>query len=96
MLVHTEPQSVGLAELGQTQAPPVQLCTDGHAWVHVPQLAVSVCVLVQADPQKLGFAVDAQTHVPDGHVWPPTQTLPQVPQLFGSVAGVVHVPLQLV
>jgi hypothetical protein len=31
VFVQTEPQSVGLPEFGHLQAPPVHVCTDGHA-----------------------------------------------------------------
>jgi hypothetical protein len=53
---------------------PWQICADGHAWLQVPQLALSVIVLVQALPQSVGVA-DGQLHVPltqlwaDGHAW---------------------------
>jgi hypothetical protein len=94
VLVHVEPQRVGVA-VGQAVAhtPPVQVWPLGQTLPQVPQLALSVCVLVQAPPHRLGFAA-GQTHPKSVHAWPLAQALPQAWQLAGSVFVLVQVPLQ--
>jgi hypothetical protein len=61
------------------QTPCWQVSPVAHAWPHVPQLALSVCVFVHAPPQ---------------HVVPPVHWWPQLPQLLLSVCSSMHTPSQ--
>jgi hypothetical protein len=70
-----------LVRHGVTQAPAVQFWPVAHAWLHVPQLAVSVCRLRQ---------------VPAQQVWPVAQAWPHAPQWASSVCRLRQVPAQAV
>ncbi len=81
--------------LGQTHEPLTHCCPVPHVLPHVPQLLVSVCVLVHAEPHRFGVAV-GQAQVPLWQLWAEGHAWPQVPQLLRSVVSASQAPLQLV
>jgi hypothetical protein len=95
------------------QVPPLQLVAPlaggGHAWLHMPQLLVSVSVSTHELPHFVYVASHWKPHTPPEHVAEEfgvvsLQALLQPPQCWGSVCVLVHVlphgsgvlPLQLV
>jgi hypothetical protein len=74
--------------------PPEQVWLLLQAFPHLPQLLLSVCVLVQVDPHCVSPA--PQAHMPPLHVPPCAHWFPQLPQLKASVCKSTHELLQLV
>jgi hypothetical protein len=77
-----------VSPVGHTHWPPWQVSPPVHARPHVPQLALSVDVLVQAASQKVCSAGHVQ--VPAWQVSPPLHAWPQVPQFALSVDSLVQ------
>lgn len=66
----------------------LQLCPIGHALPHIPQLALSDCVLIHVPLQSRCPA--AQPHAPAVHPWPAGHAVPQAPQFARSVCKFAH------
>ncbi len=96
MLVHVPAHSWFGGTQVEMHAPPLHVCPLVHTLPHVPQLALSVFVLVQMPAQSWlgGVHVTPPLQTPAMHVWPPVQMLLQVPQLLLSVCRLTHVLLQ--
>jgi hypothetical protein len=91
VFVHVPEQVVEGALQTVPHVPPAQTVPVVHAFPHLPQLLLSVVVLVQAPLQNV--CVPGHVQLLLVHDSPPPHTVPQVPQLLLSVAVLVHVPL---
>jgi hypothetical protein len=74
--------------------PAVHTSPTEHVLPHVPQLALSVCVLAQVPLGQTTIpGPQLGLHCPPEHAWPAGHALPQPPQLALSVWGFVHNPV---
>jgi hypothetical protein len=100
-VVHDVPQLLAVVELsqvplqlsvpfGHTHEPPVHSWPLPHVLPHVPQLAVSVIVLVHVEPHRFGFAEFGHTHVPLWQLWTDGHAWAHDPQFWLSVLVFVH------
>ena len=106
--MQTSPHDAQLVTECATHLPPQESCVELHvtptqlppeheaaqATPHLPQLALSVLVLVHAAPQTVW--PEGQAHVPLEQVVPDLQALPQEPQFLESVLVFVHDALHMV
>jgi hypothetical protein len=78
--------------------PPLQTCPWPQTVPHLPQLVLSVCVLVQNAPASVVHVVSwpqENAHVPPAQTCPVAHCLPQSPQLAGSVDVLMQEPLHV-
>jgi hypothetical protein len=97
---HVLPQSVGVAGgHAPTQVEPEHTDVPPHAWLHVPQLLLSIAVLTHAPLQGVYPALHVNVHVLFTHAACAfatlvEQTFPHVLQSFGLLVVSTQVPPQ--
>ena len=89
-----QPRSVGMGQLGWVegveQTPAEHAAPEGQAWLQVPQLALSVLVLVHVPPQSVPDP--GQMQLPLTQERGPAHSAPHAPQLALLVSMLVSHP----